>query len=1043
MKGVIICAPAACAAYRFYVCMEAGFVKVKMFLKKLFAGAVFILVPCAAITQDTGIIPRLSKAHLSSPVTSNEESFRLDGEQSLHLLAVRVEFLEDDDPLTSGTGKFDYTELTPAQRDSTVDPPPHNRIYFSDQLEALKRYYGHVSNGKVSLSFDIVPDGLEAAYTLPHEMRYYNPDTDDDELDLRLSELLRDALLLADNDPSVDFSVYDAVIIFHAGIGSDYLLEDPALDPTPHDIPSVHLGFDHLRRTLGSGDPGYQGIGVEGGARFITGGTILPETESKRSVQIGLLGIAAHQFGHELGLPSLFNTETGRPAIGKWGLMGVGFANLDGVVPAEPSAWCKVFMGWETPVVVVNGTGLAVAASRAPSGTKIYKIPVTPAEYFLVENRNQDYAEDGLHVVKGQSGVIIEVDDYDVDIPGSGLLIWHVDERVIRAKIAANRINADPILRGIDLEEADGSQDIGEIFPQLFPGFITPENGLPWDAYSTDINTEFTPVSVPASLSNYGGNSTVSVTGIGDAGPEMSFSVSKRFAISGFPWYIGGNFDRLPPAPAGQDLKLVLTGRDGSVYGITGSNESAVPAAGERTDPFGNLHTAIDPLISTGQALQFMPVIAPADFPFPEYSNKLYLIADSQTLMIYSLAAGDFGALLHETALPSGVTAQPALGSWLMIGFDDGSVGMHNGDGSLHRSVQLLPDQIIGFTGELDPLTHVQTLYALSGEGYVGVLSGDAPVQLFAPVFDRAISGPLVPLYSNVDREPGNELVALGWQGDIGISSSPTVNRLFGFSFSVDPAAGDINGDGVREIVTGSGNRIFALNGNGTMATGFPAELLHYGYEDIVTTDIILGDVNGDGKQDILFGTDKGNLFAVDDRGTTLPGFPLPLASSAVSAPVLLKSSSDDRLELAVLDADGYLYLWDLETGYSDKIIAWGVTGGNSAHLRHNTEALAPATGPESGALMPPDRVFNWPNPNTGNWTNIRYYLNHEASVNIRIYNQVGDLVANLTGPGMAQVDNELTWNLEGIDSGVYFAQVVASGHGLTEKKVIKIAVIK
>jgi len=92
---------------------------------------------------------------------------------------------------------------------------------------------------------------------------------------------------------------------------------------------------------------------------------------------------------------------------------------------------------------------------------------------------------------------------------------------------------------------------------------------------------------------------------------------------------------------------------------------------------------------------------------------------------------------------------------------------------------------------------------------------------------------------------------------------------------------------------------------------------------------------------------------------------------------------------------------------------------------------------------MPAESVYNWPNPNTGNYTNIRFYLHHPADVTVKIYNQLGDLVASFTKKGTAQADNEITWDLSAVESGVYFAEVAAAGGGMTERKIIKIAVIK
>ncbi|MCP4725547.1 MAG: T9SS type A sorting domain-containing protein, partial [bacterium] len=77
------------------------------------------------------------------------------------------------------------------------------------------------------------------------------------------------------------------------------------------------------------------------------------------------------------------------------------------------------------------------------------------------------------------------------------------------------------------------------------------------------------------------------------------------------------------------------------------------------------------------------------------------------------------------------------------------------------------------------------------------------------------------------------------------------------------------------------------------------------------------------------------------------------------------------------------------------------------------------------------------------NWTKIRYYLTSAADVKIRIFTQVGDLVAELEGSGIPETDNEVTWDLTDINSGVYLAEVIAKNTEKTSRKVIKIAVIK
>ena len=66
------------------------------------------------------------------------------------------------------------------------------------------------------------------------------------------------------------------------------------------------------------------------------------------------MGIFAHEFGHDLGLPDLYDTDYSSSGIGSWGLMAGGSWNGDpqGTSPAHLSAWAKIRLGWIDPVVL-------------------------------------------------------------------------------------------------------------------------------------------------------------------------------------------------------------------------------------------------------------------------------------------------------------------------------------------------------------------------------------------------------------------------------------------------------------------------------------------------------------------------------------------------------------------------------------------------------------------------------------------------------------------------------------------------------------------
>jgi M6 family metalloprotease-like protein len=129
-----------------------------------------------------------------------------------------------------------------------------------------------------------------------------------------------------------------------------------------------------------------------------------------------------HEFGHVLGLVDLFDQsslsasgqldpEEDSAGVGKWCLMGLGTPGWgveDG--PNAFSAWSLARLGW-VEVVEVRQTVRGLVLDDLMAGGRVWKISLTPDEYFLLENRQA-------------TGSF-----YNRNLPASGLLIWHVDER--------------------------------------------------------------------------------------------------------------------------------------------------------------------------------------------------------------------------------------------------------------------------------------------------------------------------------------------------------------------------------------------------------------------------------------------------------------------------------------------------------------------------------------------------------------------------------------------------------------------------------------
>ncbi len=170
------------------------------------------------------------------------------------------------------------------------------------------------------------------------------------------------------------------------------------------------------------------------------------------------MGTMAHELGHDLGMPDLYDIDDSDGAsegVGKWSIMGSGNWNYvsgwHGSSPAYLDPFLKSYQGWLTPIEVndtLNNQTIAQAETNAvayrlgpnPGGVdwEFYETSGT-GEYYLVENR-QNEAGAG----------------YDDGLPYCGILIWHIDESVT----STNHANADENHPLVALEQADGRDDL-------------------------------------------------------------------------------------------------------------------------------------------------------------------------------------------------------------------------------------------------------------------------------------------------------------------------------------------------------------------------------------------------------------------------------------------------------------------------------------------------------------------------------------------------------------------------------------------------------
>ena len=403
---------------------------------------------------------------------------------TLRLVGIMAQFpIENpDNPKTSGDGNFlkldseeynhFYDSTTPRCEGFIVDRPPHNSAYFQKQLEAVKNYYLNISGKNLTFTTNIIsnsnsPDGY---YTVSDSMEYYAKG------DALLAEFFSEALNLAKSDIESLLTLQKVAsdevvfIVFHAGLGQDFSL--PGLDPTIYDLKSAYIDEEMMTGVTPTEIHGYTPSTIDDSIKT---GILLPETQNMIyydivedifgnpdygtddlcDIQLGLTGIFAFLLGYELGLPPLFNPETGDPGVGFFGLMDHGSNNGRGVIPASPSPWTRSLpdSSWSTietisPIQSLNTTITVYALDLL---NILYRIDISENEYFLIENRNnwvsyqtdidslrrkhkidenqvghwfdtviEEFPEDQIQIDE-DTKVITGFDHYDYGLPGSGI----------------------------------------------------------------------------------------------------------------------------------------------------------------------------------------------------------------------------------------------------------------------------------------------------------------------------------------------------------------------------------------------------------------------------------------------------------------------------------------------------------------------------------------------------------------------------------------------------------------------------------------------
>lgn len=973
---------------------------------------------------------------------------------TVKILAVMVSFLEDRDGATFGNGKFGSI-YTQNYGTDILDPLPHDRDYFESHLTFVKNYYQKVSNGKVEVQFTILPDTFSVSKT----MRNYSPPPSSDDL-TPVGQFAQEVWVKADQlYPSFDFSDYNLFLIFHAGVGRDISL--PGSLGNERDLPSVYLSENSLKNIFGNT---FTGFPVSNGTFNITNSLIIPETESRELetitgkflFEITINGLLVASVASHLGLPDLFDTETGFSAIGRFGLMdGQSIFAYNGCFPPEPSAWEKIYLGWAASLELnpANYTvSLAAKLSSTLSDTVIIKVPLNSSEYYLIENRQRDVFNDGANLVyksngnlinrnfdkdttgfysydtDSLSGVVLDIDEFDWALPGNGIVIWHIDENVINEKLAENKINTDKTKRGVDVEEADGVQDIGEKFITVFGDEVIGEGTNEDFWYSGNkaslYKNIFSKDTRPDTRTNSNANSLITIKDFSALSNKMSFKIEYGDSIIKplFTSVLSDSLTNVTITSFGSNGKLFAINSDERLLISDGNSFLFNQANFSRFKPASFISGTSSYLIGIMQGN-----------PAQQFPTKINILSyDGNSFVINSVDIG------YYVSTPPALRKTITESYQMLVGTNDGKVLTFNLEALL--SGNSIPSETVVESGvELTQLALVDlkvfaigsrndsnTKYDLVySEGQILKFNDEKLLKLSLARDSKGKDLAVVTSNKN------NSYQAYTIQANeiLNKFSLPSLASAKYFSLA------DLKNDGNVYFITYFDNKLYAYFLNGSLAENFPFES---GQFDLFAGLPLAADIEGDSKSEVIFYSTIGKVFSVDGgSGKIINGFPISFGEELIASPVLF--ISENKINIAGIDKTNSFKAWSISN--TEGRLDWAEIYGNNLNSSFITQVLSNNTNNE---FFPGNKAYNYPNPVYGGETSIRYYVDEDSKINIKIFDLAGDLVAELNDNASGGMDSETMWNVNDIQSGVYLARIEATGSsGKSESVVIKIAVVK
>lgn len=286
--------------------------------------------------------------------------------------------------------------------DETATLEQWNMIFNTENLTETP-FKGSIHDYFCAQSYNQFRPVFDLVYVQVGEPAKYASTYSDDE---NSQYLVQDAIEVLKQNSNINWSLYDwngdgyvnQVLIIYAGHGMN--------DSTGDNLIWPHQWWmsEHMKDP--EKDIYCDPIPVTYGDKQYLVDCYCALEELTRNDDYGSFGTICHEYSHCFGFPDFYNGSS--KFVYGWDLMDSGNYNGNGFCPASYSAHERWLMQWLTPVELKEATTITNLPSLASEGKAyFYRNDGCKNEYYFVENRQKE--------------------KWDANLPGSGLVIFHID----------------------------------------------------------------------------------------------------------------------------------------------------------------------------------------------------------------------------------------------------------------------------------------------------------------------------------------------------------------------------------------------------------------------------------------------------------------------------------------------------------------------------------------------------------------------------------------------------------------------------------------